>query len=91
MKETIEVTDIFKGAYFLCSGAELIAAKLIERNQVRFEFESEDIYNLEHEYNNGTALVNPQKLRAMLNILRDVVFKTLREPVSQRRRELAAN
>ena len=78
MKETIETTDIFKGAYFLCCGADMLEARVI-KGIVTMDFEAEEIHKMENEYNNRTALVNPQKLRAMINVVRDVVYQTLRE------------
>jgi hypothetical protein len=38
-------------------------------------FTGVDLYQLDHEYRSGMALVNPVHLRASLNHLRDILFE----------------
>jgi len=79
MRETVEMTDVFKGASFLCNGAELVEVKALGKNTVIFTFEAEDIYRMEVNYGRGEMLVNPAELRERLNLLRDLMFQKLRE------------
>jgi hypothetical protein len=80
MEGTVEVTDLFKGAYLLCSGCRLDQVRI--RNNGRkiatFLITGKDIDRLDSDYRCGRALVNPVQLRESLNHLRDVMFEKLR-------------
>ncbi len=80
MKGTVEVTDLFKGAFLLCMGARL--DKVQVRNNGRkiatFLITGSDLDQLDSDYRAGRALVNPVQLRESLNHLRDVMFDKLR-------------
>ncbi len=80
MKGSLEVTDLFKGAFLLCSGAELAQVRV--RNNGRriatFLLTGKDLERLDRDYRAGRALVNPLQLRESLNHLRDVMFDQLR-------------
>ena len=81
MKGSREVTDLFKGAFLLCSGADLAEVRV--RNNGRriatFLITGNDLDRLDSDYRAGRALVNPVQLRESLNHLRDVMFRKLRE------------
>ena len=80
-KHVFEITDIFRGAFFLCNGGDLAGIRM-EGNGKRiatFLIRGEGLSRLDKEYRNGQALVNPLQLRESLNHLRDILFKTLRE------------
>jgi hypothetical protein len=81
LKGTVEVTDLFKGAFLLCMGARL--DKVQVRNNGRriatFLITGPDLEKLDSDYRTGQALVNPVQLRESLNHLRDVMFNKLRE------------
>jgi len=80
LKGTVEVTDLFKGAFLLASGAQLAEVRV--RNNGRqiaiFLITGTDLEHLDSEYRAGRALVNPLQLRESLNHLRDVMFDQLR-------------
>jgi len=76
-RKSLETTDIFIGAFFLCMGGSLCGIRI--KDQVRgiaaFCFEGEDLEGLDREYRSGNALVNPVRLRDSLNFLRDILFE----------------
>jgi hypothetical protein len=80
LKGTVEVTDLFKGAFLLCMGARL--DKVQVRNNGRriatFLFTGSDLDRLDSDYRTGRARVNPVQLRESLNHLRDKMFDKLR-------------
>ncbi len=81
MQGTVEVTDLFKGAFLLCMGGRLDQVKI--RNNGRriatFLITGPDLDRLDSDYRCGRALVNPVELRESLNHLRDVMFEKLRK------------
>jgi hypothetical protein len=81
MEGTVEVTDLFKGAFLLCKGADLVQVRV--RNNGRriatFLITGKDLDRLDSDYRTGRALVNPVHLRESLNHLRDVMFEKLRK------------
>ena len=81
MKGTVEVTDLFKGAFLLCMGARLDRVRV--RNNGRaiatFLISGQNLDRLDSDWRAGRALVNPVQLRESLNHLRDVMFKKLRD------------
>ena len=89
MKGTVEVTDLYKGAFLLCSGGRLAQVKI--RNNGRriatFLITGKDLDRHDSDYRCGRALVNPVQLRESLNHLRDVMFEKLRKqnPATRRR------
>lgn len=74
----IETADLFRGAYLLCCGARVAHAH-VQRNQVLFVIEGEEVVAHDERYRLGRALVNPIALRETLNLLRDLVFERLRQ------------
>jgi hypothetical protein len=80
LKGTVEVTDLFKGAFLLCMGARLDRVRV--RNNGRaiatFLITGKDLDRLDSDYRSGRALVNPVQLRESLNHLRDKMFDKLR-------------
>ena len=78
MMSAIETADIFRGAYLLCCGARVAHAH-VQRNQVMFVIEGEEVVAQDERYRLGRALVNPVALRETLNLLRDLVFERLRQ------------
>jgi len=91
----LETTDIFRGAFFLCKGAELSEVSLRNNGKriASFLFTGDGLDQLDKDYMNGTAQVNPVQFRESLNRLRDILFENLRKdsPASARlRRDYAA-
>jgi hypothetical protein len=84
LNTTLEVTDLFRGAYLLASGADLAGVRLRGRGRplVLFSFTGRDLARLDRDYRRGRALVNPLELREALNHLRDVMFARLRQPAA---------
>ena len=78
---TLEITDIFKGAYFLCTGGELSGIRVAEhgRRMATFLIRGDNLTSLDKKYRDGHALVNPLNLQAALNHLRDHLFEKLNE------------
>jgi hypothetical protein len=70
-----ETTDIFLGAYLLSSGGDLSGINFNDDQIATFMFTGVDLYQLDHEYRSGSALVNPVHLRTSLNHLRDILFE----------------
>ena len=86
-KHVLEITDIFRGAFFLCHGGDLCGIRIknyAERDRqskriATFQIRGEGLSQLDKEYRNAQALVNPLQFRESLNHLRDILFNKLRE------------
>jgi hypothetical protein len=93
LKGSLEVTDLFKGAFLLCMGARLERVRV--RNNGRpiatFLITGADLDRFESDYRSGRALVNPVQLRESLNHLRDVMFKQLRNQEGRSRHDNRPN
>jgi len=77
---SIETTDIFRSAFFLCNGGDLcgINIKNNGRRVAVFVIRGEGLDRLDRQYRNGEALVNPVQFRESITHLRDVLFDKLR-------------
>ncbi len=80
MTSTLETTDIFRGAFYLCVGGDLqdIRFNQSRRQIASFFFNGPDLHKHDLAYRNGQALVNPVQFREALNHLRDILFRQLR-------------
>ena len=80
-RQSLETTDIFRGAFFLCKGGDLCGIRIKDNGKriASFMIRGKDLERLDKEYRNGQALVNPVQLRESLNHLRDVMFEKLRQ------------
>jgi len=78
---SLETTDIFRGAFFLCKGGELSGIRFRSNGKriASFLFTGDGLDQLDKDYMNGTALVNPVQFRESLNRLRDILFENLRK------------
>jgi hypothetical protein len=83
-KHVFEITDIFRGAFFLCNGGDLAGIRMDGNGKriATFLIQGEGLHRLDREYRNGQALVDPLKFRESLNHLRDILFNKLRDPAS---------
>jgi hypothetical protein len=81
LKGSLEVTDLFKGAFLLCMGARLenVQVRNNRRRIATFLISGPNLDRLDSDYRAGRALVNPVQLRESLNHLRDVMFDQLRK------------
>jgi hypothetical protein len=81
MKGTVEVTDLFKGAFLLCMGGRLeqVRVRNTGRRIATFLITGPDLDRFDTDYRTGQAMVNPVQLRESLNHLRDVMFDKLRK------------
>jgi hypothetical protein len=81
MQSTVEVTDLFRGAFLLASGCDLSEIRIAagSRPIAAFLITGQDLDKLDRAYRCGQALVNPLQLREALNHLRDLLFERLRE------------
>ncbi len=78
-KHVFEITDIFRGAFFLCNGGDLAGIRINGDRVATFLIRGEGLIRLDREYRSGKALVNPLQFRESLNHLRDILFNKLRE------------
>lgn len=78
---SLETTDIFRSAFFLCKGGDLCKIMIKDNGKriATFLIRGKDLDRLDKEYRNGQALVNPSEFRESLNHLRDILFNTLRD------------
>jgi hypothetical protein len=75
IKNSLEITDIFRAAFFLCNGGDLSDVQVHNngRQIATFLITGKDLDKLDQDYRSGKALVNPLQLRESLNHLRDVM------------------
>ncbi len=81
---SLETTDIFRGAFYLCMGGDLSGIRFRANGRPRpgvatFHFSGPELHSHDKAYINGHALVNPVQFREALNHLRDILFKNLRQ------------
>lgn len=80
-EETLEITDLYYGAYLLVRGNKLDNVHLKEdgyKKQVAFCFKGGDeLYKSVHEYISGRAKANVNELRGHINHLKRLTFETL--------------
>ena len=76
---SLETTDIFRGAFFLCKGADLCGIRIKHNGRpiASFRIRGQGLDELDKSYRNGDALVNPLQLRESLNHLRNILFDKL--------------
>jgi len=81
---SLETTDIFRGAFYLCMGGDLETIRFRQNGKqiASFMFTGPDLIRHDKDYRNGHALVNPLQFRESLNHLRDILFEKLRDPAS---------
>jgi len=79
--KSLETTDIFRGAFYLCNGCDLSKVRFrFNGKQIAcFLFEGEGLEQLDRDYRSGKARVNPLQFRESLNHLRDILFEKLRD------------
>jgi len=87
--KTVETTDIFRGAFFLSSGGILEGAYLSEDNRrvVSFRIIGKNLSDLDRAYRAGKAMVNPLQLKESLNLLRETLYRTLKNNKDRRNNE----
>ncbi len=78
---SLETTDIFRGAFFICMGGDLADIRFRQNGKqiASFTFTGHDLHQHDKAYINGHALVNPVQFREALNHLRDILFEHLRQ------------
>jgi hypothetical protein len=78
--QSIETTDIFRSAYFLCNGGDLCGINIKDngRRVAVFVIRGEGLGELDRQYRNGKALVNPVQFRESITHLRDLLFDRLK-------------
>ncbi len=77
---SLETTDIFRGAFFMCMGGDLRDIRFRQNGKqiASFLFIGHNLHKHDKAYINGHALVNPVQFREALNHLRDILFEKLR-------------
>ena len=78
MHTSLETTDIFRGAFFMCVGGDFAGIRFGSRKVASFMFKGKDLNKHDKAYINGHALVNPLHFREALNYLRDLLFEQIR-------------
>ena len=80
MANNLETADIFRSAYLLCNGGSLCDVNIKDngRRIAIFVIRGEGLLQLDQQYRNGEALVNPVQFRESLTHLRDILFDRLR-------------
>ncbi len=68
---SLETTDIFRGAFYLCMGGDLADIRVNKRQIASFIFAGPDLIKHDKAYIKGQALVNPVQFRQALNHLRN--------------------
>jgi len=65
MQSTLEVTDLFRSAFFLCMGGHLEQVRVRNngRRMATFLITGADLDRLDNDYRSGRALVHPVHLR----------------------------
>ena len=78
---SLETTDIFRGAFFICMGGDLADIRFRQNGKqiASFMFTGHDLHEHDKAYIKGHALVNPVQFREALNHLRDILFEQLRQ------------
>ncbi len=71
LRTSLETTDIFRGAFFICMGGDLQKIQFSNRQIASFMFKGPDLHEHDKAYINGHALVNPLQFREALNQLRN--------------------
>ncbi len=89
---TLETTDLFRGAFFLCKGSDLSDIRVRNNGKqiATFLFTGPNLVKHDKDYINGHATVNPVQFREALSHLRDILFEKLRnerEPRYDRKRK----
>ena len=81
MTSTLETTDIFRGAFYLCCGGRLEDIRFNQNGSriASFMFTGPDLVEHDQAYRDGHALVNPVQFREALNHLRDILFTQIRD------------
>jgi hypothetical protein len=79
--QSVETTDIFRSAFFLCHGGNHAGINIKDngRRVATFVIQGDNLERLDKEYRNGEALVNPVQFRESLTHLRDILFDRLRQ------------
>ena len=85
---SLETTDMFRGAFFMCMGGDLEAIHIRNNGKqiATFLFSGPDLHKHDRAYINGHALVNPVQYREALNHLKDILFENLRKNRNERGR-----
>ena len=80
-KASLETTDIFRGAFFMCMGGDLEKIRFRQNGKqiAFFLFTGPELHKHDRAYLNGHALVNPVQFREALNHLRDILFENIQK------------
>jgi len=79
-EETMEITDLYYGAYLLVRGNTLAKVHLKKesyKKQVVFCFKGEDLLRSAHEYISGRAKANVNELRGHIDHLKRIAYQTI--------------
>lgn len=87
--ESVNIRDLFEGAYLLCRGFKLADLTVLGSNGrklVTFKFTGTGITKISDEYRIGRATVNVALLKFSMKHLKDQMFSRIRE-IEKKERE----
>jgi hypothetical protein len=82
LNTSIETTELYKVAFFLCMGGNLIDVRIRNSGTSRlasFLVAGNELDKQDKIYRSGKALVNPLEFRESINHLRDILYETLKK------------
>ena len=88
-QNTIQVQDLYEGAYLLCRGFQLKDLTVISNNGkpvVTFVIVGDDVLATANEYRYGRAMANVAILKFTMEKLKDQMFAKIREQEKRNRR-----
>ena len=77
MRDEIETGDVFRAAYLVSRGGQVVKATVQGGDHVVLTVKGEDIEREDRRYRTAAGLVEPLRLKENLNRIRDLVKTTL--------------
>ena len=88
-EQEIQIKDLYEGAYLLCRGLELTDLTILGSNGSKlaiFKFTGKRVHRISEEYRRGSATVNVNLFKLMMNELKDRMFDKIRK-IERKERE----
>ena len=86
MLEEVETGDVFRAAYLVSRGGQVVKACVQGLDHVVLTVKGEDLGDEDLRYRTAAGLVEPLRLKENLNRVRDLVKKTLHTAAHHDRR-----
>ena len=78
MRDEIETGDVFRAAYLVSCGGNVVKATVQGKDHVVLTVKGEDLEREDQRYKTAAGLVEPLQLKENLNRVRDLVKTALR-------------